>query len=505
MLLLRSQIGIAVFAECVRLLIQVRTHIDGALILKRRWIAARDTIVAHQFERIDPSVIDQIAHPRLVGENIGQAHLGIVLPSDLLTKGGVVVHAQTQVDVVAVAPPEVVLDVHTAVVEVAEPLVSIDGAGACHHACAVAHVLTLVEALVVVGAEILEASGEDIAVVLVLVVLPLPIDFASDAIVVTVAVGDTASIGSAFRLHLRVNEVLVGLNQFVGIVSVVHADGGMESEVANGAVLQLLRGLEALHALLVVLQRLGLRDKLLHLLELVGRSCVDIGGEIVLHAILAHVGEIGGCTTLGEPQARIVALIAVAVTTIVLGYKAKGIGVLQLIAQGNGRAEADVILALVVAIMDERARVLAHACPKRVTHTVVATRERQRIALLEPGLVQQVLGAVKMIELAVSHIGAHLHGRSCAEAPLTMILGEDLDDTIGCVRAIERCGGSTGHILDVVDVLHRYVADGARGGRLAVDVAIGVVHHIEQRRARVEVVDTHTVDIDDRCAIGECR
>ena len=118
---------------------------------------------------------------------------------------------------------------------------------------------------------------------------------------------------------------------------------------------------------------------------------------------------------------------------------------------------------------------------------------------------EQVLGTVKMVELAVCHIGTHLHACRCAEAAFTMILGEDLDDTIGCVRAIKCRGGSTWHILDVVDVLHGYVADGTRGGRLAVDVAIGVVHHVEQRRARVKVVDTHTIDIDDGCAIGECR
>ena len=78
-------------------------------------------------------------------------------------------------------------------------------------------------------------------------------------------------------------------------------------------------------------------------------------------------------------------------------------------------------------------------------------------------------------------------------------------DSIGCIRAIERGSGSTGHILDVVDVLHGYVADGTRSGCLAVDVAIGVVHDIEQRRARIEVVDTHTVYIDDGSAVGECR
>ena len=256
--------------------------------------------------------------------------------------------------------------------QVAEPLVGIDGASTGHHACAVAHILTLIETLVVVRAEILEASSKDIAIILVLVVLPLPIDFASDAIVVTVAVGDTASIGGAFRLHLRVDEVLVGLNQLVCIVSVVHADGGMEGEVANRRILQLLRGLEALHALLMVLQRLGLRDKLFHLLELVRSRRVDVGGEVVLHAVLARIGKVGGSTTLSEPQARIIALVAVAVATVILSDEAKGVGVLQLVAQGDCRAEADVILALVIAVMDECARVLAHACSQRVTHAFVA-------------------------------------------------------------------------------------------------------------------------------------
>ena len=250
--------------------------------------------------------------------------------------------------------------------EVTQPLVGAGGARACHDARTVAHVLSLIEALVVVCAEILESCREDIAEPLVAVEFPLSVELARYTIIVSVVVRHAARVGGARRLHLSMDEVAVGLHQFVGIVAVVDAKRGMEGEVSYRCELQLLRGLEPLDFLLMVLHGLGLRHKRLHLLKLIGRCRIDIGREVALRPIGCRIGEIGCCSTLGEPQSGIVALVAIAVAFVVLGHETEGVGVFEHGVEFHGRAETNIIFLLLIAIVDDGTRILAHAGAERV-------------------------------------------------------------------------------------------------------------------------------------------
>ena len=110
-----------------------------------------------------------------------------------------------------------------------------------------------------------------------------------------------------------------------------------------------------------------------------------------------------------------------------------------------------------------------------------------------------------MIELRVGHVDAHLRGERRVEASRTVVLRKYLDNAIGRIGAIQ-CGcRPTRHILNMVDVLHGDVAHRARCRCLSVDVAIGIVHHIEERRTRIEVIDPHAIHIDDGGGIGKGR
>ena len=99
---------------------------------------------------------------------------------------------------------------------------------------------TFIETLMIVCAEILESRCEDIAEPLITVEFPLPVEFARDTIIVSVVVRHAARIGGSRRLHLRMDEVAVGLHQFVGVVAVVNTQSGMEGEVSDRRELQLL-------------------------------------------------------------------------------------------------------------------------------------------------------------------------------------------------------------------------------------------------------------------------
>ena len=258
MLLFRSQIGIAVLAEGVCLLVKIGADVDRALKLESRGIAACHAVVGHELQRVHPSAVDDILHPRFVRNDVGEPDFRIGLPTDLVAECCIVVDAQSKIQVVAVEPAEIVLQVATIAVQVAEPLVGIDGAGTAHDAHAVAYVLSFIETLMVMSGEVLKPSGEDVAEQFVVIVLPLTVELARDAVVVAVVVRHTACVGGSGGLHLRVNKIAVGLHQLVGVVAVVESKCGMEGKVLQWRELYLVGCLEALHLFLVVLKCLCL-------------------------------------------------------------------------------------------------------------------------------------------------------------------------------------------------------------------------------------------------------
>ena len=84
----------------------------------------------------------------------------------------------------------------------------------------------------VAGVEVLESAGEDVAQ-RVAVELVLAVEVGRDAEIVAVVVGNAACISGSCGLHLRVDEVGIGLNVLVGIVPIVHAEGALEGEIAQ--------------------------------------------------------------------------------------------------------------------------------------------------------------------------------------------------------------------------------------------------------------------------------
>ena len=99
-------------------------------------------------------------------------------------------------------------------------------------------------------------------------------------------------------------------------------------------------------------------------------------------------------------------MVSVAVAFVVLSHEAERVRIFQHGVHADGRAEADVILLLVVAIVDDGSRVLAHAGPEGIAHALCATRECQAVFLLETRLMEQLLGAVKVIVLRICHVKA---------------------------------------------------------------------------------------------------
>ena len=112
-----------------------------------------------------------------------------------------------------------------------------------------------------------------------------------------------------------------------------------------------------------------------------------------------------------------------------------------------------------------------------------------------------------MVELRRGLVDAEFHSRAAREAALAALAGEDLDDTVAGIRAVERGGRAARHVFDVVNVLHRDVGDGARGGGLAVYVAAehGLGELVGEGGAGVEIVHSHAVHIDDGGGIDQCR
>ena len=64
------------------------------------------------------------------------------------------------------------------------------------------------------------------------------------------------------------------------------------------------------------------------------------------------------------------------------------------------RPEPHVIFAILVAIVYQRAGVLAHACPKAVAILVGSSVKPETVFLLQAGLVEQLLGPLEVVKLA---------------------------------------------------------------------------------------------------------
>ena len=72
---------------------------------------------------------------------------------------------------------------------------------------------------------------------------------------------------------------------------------------------------------------------------------------------------------------------------------------------------------------------------------------------------EQFAGTLEMIPLGVGGRQPEVYACCGLEGTVAAFLGRDEDDTVGCVGAVECCGGTAGEKLDVVDVLHGYVGE----------------------------------------------
>ena len=256
--------------------------------------------------------------------------------------------------------------------------------------------------------------------------------------------------------------------------------------------------LKTTYRFFIVLQCFGLVHKCFHPAVFVLVRRIYVG--IVTHdtPVRSRVGEIGGCRTLGKPQAGISSLIAVAATPEILDCHAERILVFYPLVYFGTRPETQTVFPVFIDIVYQRPGIVAHTETKAETVFFVSSVHRQGIFLIKACLVQQIFGALEIIELRRSHVRAQLRfERDVQASAITALFRKNLNHPVCRVRPVQRSGGSSGNIFDMIDILHRNITD--RTAHCSVPV-----QRIVQCRTGIHVVHTHAVHIDygSGCRIG---
>ena len=292
---------------------------------------------------------------------------------------------------------------------------------------------------------------------------------------------DAATVGGAGRKRSGRDLIFIRDDRALFAEAVVEAERHVGLERGHRIEVDPLRALERAREHPVVLQPLG-----------VVYERLELGVFLAVHAVDVVVeAERARASVFQHPQRRIATAVAVA--------EARRVGLVvgerSLIASPRAKVRADRIAHAEGAVVAVHALALAGAEVAReaVGDGVVAAFDARSVRLREPVAVQQVLGAVEEEELRLRRVVAQARFEVALRGTGHTALGEDLNDAVGGIGAVERGGRAAGNELHAIDVIERQIGDGA-GGR-ALRAHAGHVH--AERGDGVEVVHAHAVHVDD--------